>query len=46
VAGPGVGRAQARPLRVIPERGQVADDGAEAPGAERGDVLQEDEPGS
>jgi hypothetical protein len=46
VAGTGVGSAQAQPLRVIPERGQVGEDLAEAPGAQRGDVLQEDERGS
>jgi len=28
-------------LRVIPERGQVGEDAAEAAGAERGDVLHE-----
>jgi hypothetical protein len=42
----GVGGAQACPLRVIPERGQVTEDFAEAACAERGDVLQEDVAGS
>jgi len=36
-----IGSAKARPLRVIPERGQVGEDAAEAAGAERGDVLHE-----
>ena len=44
--GSGVGSAKAQPLRVIPERGQVAEDFPEAAGAERGDVLQEDVSGS
>jgi hypothetical protein len=42
VRGSGVGSAQARPLRIIPERGQVAEDFREAARAERGDVFQED----
>lgn len=46
VAGPGVGSAKAQPLRALPERGQVGEDPAEAPGAQRGDVFQEDVGGS
>jgi hypothetical protein len=46
VRGSGVGSAKAEPLRVVPERGQVAEDFREAARAERGDVLQEDVAGS
>jgi len=46
VAGSGVGSAKAQPLRVIPERGQVTEDPAEAAGAQCGDVLQEHVGGS
>jgi hypothetical protein len=46
VRGSGVGSAKAEPLRVIPERGQVAEDFLEPARAERGDVLQEDVAGS
>jgi hypothetical protein len=46
VRGSGVGSAKAEPLRVVPERGQVAEDFREAARAECGDVLQEDVGGS
>jgi hypothetical protein len=43
VCGSDVGSSKACPLRVIPERGQVAEYTAESPATERGDVLQDDE---
>ena len=46
VRGSGVGSAKARPLRVIPNFGQVSEDFREAARAERGDVLQVDVTGS
>jgi len=41
-----VGSSNACPVRVIPERGQVAEYSAETAAAECGDVLHDDEFGS
>lgn len=41
-----VGSLYARPVRVIPERGQVAENSAKSAAAEGGDVLQDDDLGS
>lgn len=46
MSGSDIGSSKARPVCVIPERGQVAENSPESAAAERSDVLQEDELGS
>ena len=43
MGGTNVGSSKACPVRVIPERGQVAEYSVEAAAAEGGDVLHDDE---
>lgn len=40
------GSRYARPFRIIPDRGQIAEDDIEPPRPQRGDVFHEDVPGS
>jgi hypothetical protein len=46
VGGTDVRCSEAAPLRVVPERGQVAEYDVEPAGSEEGDVLHDDESGS
>ncbi len=46
VGGADVGRVEAAPLRIEPERGQVAENGSQAPSKQPCDVLQQDVAGS